>query len=113
MRPKDHNACLWMAAACVTALVYPFMPTTPRYYPLEHLWRWENVAGAASMGWYGKAAWSLAAGAVAAALLAFVLPHLTERAARSLQKALVTTLYLAYPFAVTLMILHEFVWKQH
>lgn len=113
MRPKDHNACLWMAAACVTALVYPFMPNAPRYYPVEHLWRWEPLAGIASMGWYGKAAWSLAAGAVAAALLAVVLPRLTERNARALQKALAAALYLAYPFAVTCMLLHEFVWKQH
>jgi len=37
----------------------------PRYYPLEHAWKWVNEKGVPSQGWYGMQAFAfLAAGIV-------------------------------------------------
>jgi len=37
----------------------------PRYYPLEHVWKWVNEKGVPSQGWYGMQAFAfLAAGVV-------------------------------------------------
>ena len=37
----------------------------PRYYPLEHTWKWVNEKGVPSQGWYGMQAFAfLGAGVV-------------------------------------------------
>ncbi len=47
---------------CCTML---FPIKLPRYYPLEHAWKWVNEKGVPSQGWYGMQAFAfLAAGAV-------------------------------------------------
>ena len=44
----------------------------PRYYPLEHAWKWVNEKGVPSQGWYGMQAFAfLAAGIVT--LIAYLL----------------------------------------
>ncbi len=53
---------------CCTML---FHIKLPRYYPLEHTWKWVNEKGVPSQGWYGMQAFAfLAAGIVA--LIAYV-----------------------------------------
>lgn len=45
---------------CCT-VVFPI--TLPRYYPLEHVWKWINEKGVPSQGWYAMQAFAfLAAG---------------------------------------------------
>lgn len=36
----------------------------PRYYPILHEWRWDNVKGVPSQGWYGIQSFAYIAGAI-------------------------------------------------
>ena len=38
----------------------------PRYYPTLHEWRWDNVKGVPSQGWYGIQSFAYIAGGIVA-----------------------------------------------
>jgi hypothetical protein len=66
---KKSDAAYVLSAVFValTSLFYCctmwFHITLPRYYPLEHAWKWVNEKGVPSQGWYGMQAFAfLAAG---------------------------------------------------
>lgn len=110
---QDNALAAGLAGSIATALAYPFVPTAPRYYPIEHLWRWEKIAAVPSMGWYGHAFWALAVGVVVALLSAAILPRLSESMRSVVQRALQGALATAFPLALTLLALREFLWKAH
>jgi len=57
---------LFCAAYCLaTVAALPL----PRYYPIEHLWRWARLPGVISQGWYGAMVFGFAVAALPALLL--------------------------------------------
>lgn len=58
----------------VFCAIYALNPAGPRYYPLEGVWRWENIKGIPSMAWYARVAY-----ASSGAALAFFLGRLAAR----------------------------------
>ncbi len=68
MRHAHTHAISLAAASAACALIYLFPVPGPRYYPLDHLWRMETIAGEPSMGWYAHMAVALFLGAIVAAI---------------------------------------------
>lgn len=53
-----------LTSVCYCATLW-FSIKIPRYYPLEHTWKWVSEKGVPSQGWYGMQAFAyLAAGLV-------------------------------------------------
>ena len=75
MRKSDLTYILGSVFASATAFFYCctmwFHIPLPRYYPLEHVWKWANERGVPSQGWYGMQGFAfLAAGLVTLAVYA-------------------------------------------
>jgi hypothetical protein len=70
MTKSDVTYIVGSIFASATAVFYCctrwFHITLPRYYPLQHTWKWVNEKGVPSQGWYGMQAFAY----VAAGLLA-------------------------------------------
>lgn len=69
MKKSDTAYITGSVFAALTALFYCctmwFSIKLPRYYPLEHTWKWAKEKGVPSQGWYGMQAFAfLAAGIV-------------------------------------------------
>jgi peptidoglycan/LPS O-acetylase OafA/YrhL len=115
MNRTDYLLLITVIVAIAFAAAYHFKPPAPRYYPLEHAWKMENVKGVPSMGWYGRTAWGVGIGAAAgvvAALALLAVPKRADGQARQLPGWAITLLSLAA--VVTLVLLageilhHEF-----
>ena len=70
MKKSDITYIVGSVFAAMTAFFYCctmwFSIKLPRYYPLEHSWKWVKEKGVPSQGWYGMQVFAyLAAGAVA------------------------------------------------
>ena len=81
MKKSDVVYILSAVFMATTSLFYCctmwFHIKLPRYYPLEHAWKWVNEKGVPSQGWYGMQGFAfLAAGVVT--LVAWI--GLTKRA---------------------------------
>lgn len=75
MRKSDLTYVLVSVFVSLTAFFYcctvRFSIPLPRYYPLEHAWKWVNEKGVPSQGWYGMQAFAyLVAGAITLAAYA-------------------------------------------
>ena len=69
MKKTDLSYIICSVFVAMTAFFYAFAMwfgiKLPRYYPLEHTWKWVKEKGVTSQGWYAKQAFAfLAAGAV-------------------------------------------------
>ena len=69
MKKSDVTYVLSASYVAFTSLFYCctmwFTIKLPRYYPLEHTWKWVNEKGVPSQGWYGMQAFAfLTAGIV-------------------------------------------------
>ena len=69
MKKSDTTYIIGSIFSAMTAFFYCctmwFRVKLPRYYPLEHTWKWVNEKGVPSQGWYGMQAFAfLAAGIV-------------------------------------------------
>jgi hypothetical protein len=69
MKKSDVTYVLSASYVAFTSLFYCctmwFVIKLPRYYPLEHTWKWVNEKGIPSQGWYGMQTFAfLAAGIV-------------------------------------------------
>jgi len=69
MKKPDVTYVLGAAFMALTSFFYCctmwFAIKLPRYYPLEHTWKWIKEKGVPSQGWYGMQAFAfLAAGIV-------------------------------------------------
>lgn len=113
MNSANRSAYAWMAAAIVTAIVYPLAPSAPRYYPVERFWRWEKLADTPSMGWYAHAGWSLLAGFAAGMAAWWLLRRFPAVHEAQLRRALTAALLLALPYAVVAMALREIYTAAH
>ena len=77
MRRSDVVYIVGCAFAAVTSFAYCctmwFHIKLPRYYPMEHTWKWVREAGVPSQGWYGMQAFAYLVGAAGALVLYMVL----------------------------------------
>jgi len=72
MKKSDLVYILVAIFVSMTAFFYCctfwFSIPLPRYYPLEHAWKWVNEKGVPSQGWYGMQAFAFLAAGIATAV---------------------------------------------
>ncbi|MHC4118935.1 MAG: hypothetical protein ACYSWO_15675 [Planctomycetota bacterium] len=70
MKKSDLTYIVGCAFSAAVAIFYSciifFKITVPRYYPTLHEWRWDNVKGVPSQGWYGIQGFAFIGGIVVA-----------------------------------------------
>ncbi len=76
MKKPDITYIVGSVFATMTALLYCctrwFLIRLPRYYPLEHSWKWGKEPSVPSQGWYAMQAFAFL-GAAAIALAVYLL----------------------------------------
>ena len=103
-----------VVAIVAFCIIYEWTPPTPRYYPLEQVWRMENLSSSPSMGWYGRSAWGFGAAFVAGGLATWFTRRkgLSESGSTRLSRGMITTLSLVALASIALLtvsiIRHEF-----
>ena len=84
----------------------------PRYYPLEHTWKWVKEKGIPSQGWYGMQAFAFLSAGVVTLILYLILRRYNSFEA-SLKPVLTITLGIVVNLilitCMTYMLYHEFV----
>lgn len=80
MKKSDIAYIVGSVFATMTAFFYCctrwFPIKLPRYYPLEHTWKWVQEAGVPSQRWYAMQTFAFLAAAVIALLVYFLLRSL-------------------------------------
>ena len=115
MKKPDVTYVLSAAYVAFTSFFYCctmwFAIKLPRYYPLEHTWKWVNEKGVPSQGWYGMQAFAF----LAAGIVTFIIYLVLKRAVStgtSLKPAHTRILGVAATMTVTIclgcMLYHEF-----
>ena len=76
MTKSDITYIVGSVFSTMTAVLYCctrwFVIKLPRYYPLEHTWKWSKEPSVPSQGWYGMQAFAFL-GAAAIALAVYLL----------------------------------------
>jgi succinate dehydrogenase/fumarate reductase cytochrome b subunit len=115
MKKPDITYISSSVFAAMTAFFYCctmwFGIKLPRYYPLEHTWKWVKEKGIPSQGWYGMQAFAfLAAGAVALIIHLILIRY--SSAEKTLKPVLTKTLGLVVTLILIIcmayMLYHEF-----
>jgi hypothetical protein len=77
MKKSDTVYILGCVFSAMTAFFYCctmwFSVKLPRYYPLQHTWKWSKQEGVPSQGWYGMQTFAFLLAAVAAVVVYLVL----------------------------------------
>lgn len=77
MKKSDITYILCSVFAAAVCLFYCwalwFPIRLPRYYPLEHTWKWFEEAGGLSQGWYGMQLFAYLAAGVATVVAYFII----------------------------------------
>ena len=115
MKKSDVAYILGAAYVAFTSLFYCctmwFGIRLPRYYPLEHTWKWVNEKGVPSQGWYGMQAFAFVAAGIVTFIIYLILKRITS-ADTSLKpvhtKILATTAVLTTIICLGYMLYHEF-----
>jgi len=80
MKKQDTTYTLGVIFAAATSVFYCcvrwFRIQLPRYYPLEHTWKWVKEPGVPSQGWYAMQVFAFLCAAVVTVLAYFALKHL-------------------------------------
>ena len=80
MKKSDVTYVLSAVYVAFTSLFYCctmwFAIKLPRYYPLEHTWKWANEKGVPSQGWYGMQVFAF----LAAGIVTFIIYLVLKRA---------------------------------
>jgi len=83
MKRSDITYIAGSVFASLTAFFYCctmwFSIRLPRYYPLEHTWKWVNEKGVPSQGWYGMQAFAFAAAGIVTLLVYLALRYLVPK----------------------------------
>ncbi len=115
MKKSDMTYITSSVFAAMTAFFYCctmwFGIKLPRYYPLEHTWKWIKEKGVPSQGWYGMQAFAfLAAGVVT--LITYLILRRNNSVEKFLKPALTKTLGLVVTLILIVcmayMLYHEF-----
>ena len=104
--------CVFLAVFSLSYIAAIFFHLKlPRYYPLEHAWKWVNEKGVPSMAWYGITGLSFLVGCIAALGVAFVLGRKYRSADESrggLEKVLALIAVVCILAALAYTMQHEF-----
>jgi hypothetical protein len=77
MKKSDITYILCSIFSAMTTFFYFFAMwfgiKLPRYYPLEHTWKWVKEKGVPSQGWYAKQAFAFLAAGVVTLVVYFIL----------------------------------------
>jgi|GEM_PF-969343 len=72
-----HLFATFVLVTAMTAFFYCctmwFNIKLPRYYPLEHTWKWTKEKGVPSQGWYGMQAFAFLAAGIVTLCVYFIL----------------------------------------
>jgi len=83
----------------------------PRYYPLEHTWKWIKEKGVPSQGWYGMQAFAFLAAGIVTLIIYLILKHYNSAEAHlkpALTKVLGVAVTLILITCMIYMLYHEF-----
>ena len=119
MKKSDTTYIIGSIFSAMTAFFYCctmwFSIRLPRYYPLQHSWKWVNEEGVPSQGWYGMQAFAFLAAGVVSFVVYFILPRLfatggaTEKTLKPAQtKILGVVATLIIVICMAYMLYHEF-----
>jgi len=115
MKKSDITYVVGSVFAAMTAFFYCctmwFHIKLPRYYPLEHNWKWAKEKDVPSQGWYGMQVFAYLAAGVVAVLVYFVLKRATFKQAdlkATLVKSLSVVVTLVIIVCMAYMLYHEF-----
>lgn len=85
MKKSDMTYVLCTVFAAATSVFYCctrwFYIPLPRYYPLEHVWKWAKEPGAPSQAWYGMQAYAFVCGGIAVLVVYVVLKRTAQKKA--------------------------------
>ena len=85
MKKSDMTYVLCAVFAAATSVFYCctrwFSIQLPRYYPLEHTWKWVNEKGVPSQAWYGMQAFAFLCGVIVTVIVYMVLKCSKDKAA--------------------------------
>ena len=118
MRKSDITYIACSAFAAMTAFFYCctmwfsiISRRLPRYYPLEHTWKWGKVGTGPSQGWYGMQAFAFLAAGIVTLSVYLALKRLTP-AETTLKPALTKSLGVVVTVIIVIcmsyMLYHEF-----
>jgi len=115
MKKSDITYIICSVFSAMTAFFYFFAMwlhiRLPRYYPLEHTWKWVKEEGVPSQGWYAKQAFAFLAAGVVTLVVYFILKRYV-RAETNLKPALTRMLGVAVTLIVIIcmgyMLYYEF-----
>lgn len=108
---RYYTAVVFLATYVVAytlALVFPL--PLPRYYPIEHTWRWTTLPDVPSMGWYGLVTFALLVSGLVTLMARIIFKHIPKEqkhvAARS-HRMLAWMMVVILVGALTYIALHE------
>lgn len=82
MKKPDFSYVLSAAFVALTGFFYCctmwFSIKLPRYYPLDHTWKWINEKGVPSQGWYGMQVFAFLAAGIVTLIIYLVLKRTTS-----------------------------------
>jgi len=115
MKKSDTAYITGSVFAALTALFYCctmwFSIKLPRYYPLEHSWRWFNQKEGPSQGWYGMQVFAFLAAGIVTAVVYLGLKRVTPADASlkpTLTKSLGVVVTVIIVVCMLYMLYHEF-----
>jgi len=92
MRKSDITYVTGSVFVSLTAFFYSlivfFKIPVVRYYPTEHRWTTEKIAGAVSQGWYGLQTYAFIAAAIASFIVFFLLKTTSSGQDKELKTAM-------------------------
>jgi len=115
MKKSDITYITCSVFATMTAFFYCctmwFSIKLPRYYPLEHTWKWIKEKGVPSQGWYGMQAFAFLAAGIVTLIIYLILKHYNSAEAHlkpALTKVLGVAVTLILITCMIYMLYHEF-----
>ena len=115
MKKSDITYITCSVFATMTAFFYCctmwFGIKLPRYYPLEHTWKWVKEKGVPSQGWYGMQAFAFLAAGIVTLITYLILIRNTSVETQfkpALIKKLGIVVTLILIACMTYMLYHEF-----
>jgi len=114
MRKSDITYIVGSVFASMTGFFYCctmwFPIRLPRYYPLEHTWKWVKEKGIPSQGWYGTQAFAYLTAGVVALAVYFVLKRTRKEVnlKPALARFIAAVVTLIIIICMACMLYHEF-----
>lgn len=115
MKKSEATYILCSVFATMIAFFYCctmwFSIKLPRYYPLEHTWKWFKEKGVPSKGWYGMQAFAFLSAGVVTLITYLILKRCNSTEAGlkpALTKTIGTVVTLILIICMSYMLYHEF-----